>query len=365
MPSHKNQHFVPRCHLKPFSVGRQGLAINVFNITSVRGIKNAPVKGQCSRNYFYGKDLRIEKILQSTEERYADLVCRLTTPGYILDATDGLMLKRFICLLNGRTEMAARRRALSMEDMKDAIFTTRDHLEETQLTDEDVIRMSLSTTVATWHLVDDLKVCLLRNTTRHPFVTSDDPAIVTNRLHLHRLKCGAFGLMSSGAIMMLPLTPTICAFAYDGDVYTLENVGGWVTLTKDNDVQSINEHQFLKCDKNIYFSTWEILELLKQEFACTSGRRLSQPWEIITADIEDEGDGWEQYKIVPRATHTNARKSFLNLRAMYPQPGRWLSLLRYRGGSHGFTNGSMEGFVRKSYVDAQLTDAADYTRHKF
>jgi hypothetical protein len=258
MPSHKNQHFVPRCHLKPFSAGRQGLAINVLNIPSGLAIKNAPVKGQCSRNYFYGKDLKIEKILQFSEERYADFVRRVSRPGYVLSADDIFMVKRFTCLLNGRTEMAARRRALSMEDMKDAIFTTRDHLEETELTEEDVVRMSLSTTVGTWHLVDDLKTCLLRNKTDHPFVTSDDPAILTNRLHFQRLKSPAFGLMSSGAILILPLTPTICALAYDGDVYSLENVGGWVSLKKDVDIRSINDHQFLKCGQNIYFSMWEI-----------------------------------------------------------------------------------------------------------
>ena len=211
MPSHKNQHFVPRCHLKPFSLAGEGLAINVFNVTSERDIENAAVKGQCSRSYFYGKDLRIEKILQSSEEAYGQLIRRITTNGYNIDAADSLTIKRFICLLNGRTEMAAQRRALSMEDMKDAIFTTRDHREEVEITDEDIIRMSLSTTVGTWHLVDDLKICLLRNETKVPFLTSDDPAIITNKLYLQRLGSHSFGLMSSGALLILPLTPTICA----------------------------------------------------------------------------------------------------------------------------------------------------------
>ena len=32
MPSNKNQHFVLRCHLKPFTLNGEGVAINIFNI---------------------------------------------------------------------------------------------------------------------------------------------------------------------------------------------------------------------------------------------------------------------------------------------------------------------------------------------
>ena len=71
MPAHKNQHFVPRCALKPFSLGGTGDAINVFNIASKRAIRNAPVKGQCARAYLYGKDLKAEQLLMTLEGNYA------------------------------------------------------------------------------------------------------------------------------------------------------------------------------------------------------------------------------------------------------------------------------------------------------
>jgi hypothetical protein len=54
MPEKKNQHFVPRCALKPFSLDGAGAAINLFNISRAREIRNAPVKGQCARDYLYG-----------------------------------------------------------------------------------------------------------------------------------------------------------------------------------------------------------------------------------------------------------------------------------------------------------------------
>jgi hypothetical protein len=188
-----------------------------------------------------------------------------------------------------------------MADMQDAIFTTRETKENLDLSEEEIIRMSLSTTVQTWHLSDDLKVCLLRNDTEHPFLTSDDPAIVTNRLHLQKLKAPTFGLMSSGLLFILPLTPRICALCYDGDVYSVENRNGWALVKTSSDVAAINQHQYLKCGQNIYFPIWVKLTCLEKEFQSASGRRLAQSWEVIVGDLVDEGDGWEEYKAVSRS----------------------------------------------------------------
>jgi hypothetical protein len=63
MPAQKNQHFVPRAALKPFTLSSEGAAINVFNIKRDRAVQDAPVKGQCARDYFYGKDLKLENKL--------------------------------------------------------------------------------------------------------------------------------------------------------------------------------------------------------------------------------------------------------------------------------------------------------------
>jgi hypothetical protein len=163
MPSHKNQHFVPRCHLAPFAVGCAGAAINVFNVRLQKGIRNAPVKGQCSKSYFYGRDLSIEKILQGGEGLYGRLLRDIMSPNYSLRDSDSLLIKRFICLQNSRTEMAVQRRALATGGMRDAIFSTREVKEEIDLSEKTIIVESLQTCVQIWHIVDDLKVCLLKN----------------------------------------------------------------------------------------------------------------------------------------------------------------------------------------------------------
>lgn len=56
MASNKNQHFVPRCHLKPFTLDSTKKNINLFNIDREQILENVPIKNQCSSDYFYGSD---------------------------------------------------------------------------------------------------------------------------------------------------------------------------------------------------------------------------------------------------------------------------------------------------------------------
>lgn len=104
MASNKNQHFVPRCYLKPFTLNGEGAAMNLFNIDRQRFVYKAPVKNQCSRDYFYGKDLILEKQLQTYEAEYAGLLSRIRSPGYVLEADHKVILSRFWLLQYLRTE---------------------------------------------------------------------------------------------------------------------------------------------------------------------------------------------------------------------------------------------------------------------
>ena len=73
MAANKNQHFVPRCYMRPCTVGAEAKAVNLFNLDRAKAIPNAPLKGQCSGDYFYGEDLRLEHALGAT--RGLETVC--------------------------------------------------------------------------------------------------------------------------------------------------------------------------------------------------------------------------------------------------------------------------------------------------
>src|SRR5215471_12348105 len=77
----KNQHFVPRCLLKPFTYQNEGRAINLYNIRGDRLIERASVKGQCARDYLYGKDGKIETSLSRIEGSFNSMRERIAHGG--------------------------------------------------------------------------------------------------------------------------------------------------------------------------------------------------------------------------------------------------------------------------------------------
>ena len=119
MPALKNQHFVPRCHLRPFTLDGEGLAINLFNFARRRAVPNAPVKNQCSADYFYGKDLHYEKNMQVIEGLYSAAISRISVPGYALTSGDREVFRAFWVLQHLRTEAASRAFAAMSDEIVD------------------------------------------------------------------------------------------------------------------------------------------------------------------------------------------------------------------------------------------------------
>jgi hypothetical protein len=103
MPENKLQHYVPKCHLRPFFSGNEGAAINLYSVGSDRLILSAPMKDQCARDYFYGKDKRLERALQDPEGSYATVVAKAAAEPTSIDAEDLAILREFALLQSFRT----------------------------------------------------------------------------------------------------------------------------------------------------------------------------------------------------------------------------------------------------------------------
>src|SRR3546814_11333675 len=92
-----------------------------------------------------------------------------------------------------------------------------------------------------------------------PFVTSNNPAILTNRLHLQRRHkaLNSFGVKSAVAIFVLPLNSKLCAILYDGAVYSYGGRERWIDAAKPVDLAALNALQVLGCASNVYFRDWD------------------------------------------------------------------------------------------------------------
>ena len=194
------------------------------------------------------------------------------------------------------------------------------------------------------------------------FLTSDDPAVLTNRWYLQRINRQDFGIGSAGVILLLPLTPRVCALCYDGDVYHVTNVNGWSNIVRVEDVLAVNEHQYLKCMANIYFSNWSDLERIRKEFSVMAQGRLARSTRITVADLVESGAKGETFRSIPAGEASTSRKSLLHMQTMYPVPQRWPSVIRYRSNPSIYTNGSAMGFVRRSFVGAE--GGANFRKYK-
>ena len=348
MASNKNQHFVPRCYLKPFTKNQEGAAINVFNLDRERFIADAPVKSQCSRDYFYGKDELLEKAIQAVEGAFGAVLRSLQAPRSELTALHKTVLRRFWLLQHVRTEAASRRSVeMAAESDKAAAveaFAYRNGIRE-------AVHLAMRIYADMMNAIDDLKICLVRNRSPVPFVTSDDPAVLTNRWYLEdrRANGRSFGLQSSGALALLPLTPDILCIAYDGDVYSIPHKFGWTEIRSVADVRAFNQHQYLNCFANIYVHDLAHSDEVRAAFKAATSRRLESRHAVHIAILDELRGDYSRYRIVPPGEALD-REALIHSEVLFPKPTAWPALLRWRPGGSVYTNGTGIKYVRKAWV---------------
>lgn len=346
MASNKNQHFVPRCYLRPFTLNGENQAINLFNIDRLRFIAGAPVKSQCSSDYFYGEDLRLEKVLQVSEGAYAAALREILSPAYKVTDPHRDLLRHFCLLQHLRTEAASRRAVEMSEGMVEVIGDGVDF----RMSIRDAVLMSMRAFVENMDILEDLKICLLRNRTDMPFITSDDPAVLTNRWYLESKKTrgASFGLHSAGTLFFLPLSPKILCLGYDSDVYSLPHDDGWVDIRNTHDVNAINQQQYLNCRANIFIQDPVHAERIAQSFREVAHLRPTTTHKINYAVLDRSGHGHKRFRVVDRATVGEHEEALIHTQAVHAQPSAWPRQVKLRPNGCVYTNGTGLGFVRKN-----------------
>lgn len=341
MANHKNQHFVPRRLLKPFSLDGEGKAINLYAINKDLLVSDAPVKSQCARNYLYDEDGKIEAELAEIEGGYGKAVGRVVTGD---ETEDDLKSLRFFAYLQlRRTEIAAHRLRAIDEGLFEEIFG-KDEPEKQP--DRYYMLQSLDICGKTKDRIEDLKVRIIENRTNVEFVISDDPAVYTNRFAAQKQNKAGFGLMSSGLLLTMPLTTKLALICYDGLVYTAHDLEkGRIILAKHKDVEALNELQYLRATSCIYYSSWDSCEYVQKQFEAAKPHRTSE-FAVFAHYIPiDEEEN--TYRQVSKKEAKAAGKSIIHSTFKYPTPSAWLSKLSFRNKPKTFTNGTAVGHVRK------------------
>ncbi len=355
MATNKNQHFVPKAHFKPFTLNSDGAAINLFNVDSMRVVANAPVKNQCSRDYFYGKDQRLDDAIQAVEGRYASCITELSAGAKLSDVHE-LVLRRFAYLQHLRTEAVAKVAAQQSIAMSE--FAELNDIPSLRDATLSAVQVAMSHFAETMEWVDDLKVRIIRNKTNVPFLTSDDPSILVNRFYsASRKTIGlSFGCIHAGAVFFLPLTPTLSAVLFDGDIYSIVHCSGFVDLTSVGDVWACNELQALHCACNIYF-TGNIAETdLKTLFEGVSDRRVMSKFEVFKAALESSDGNVSTYVVRDDVGPDVCDEALIHIKSVRPKVVRWPSFLKFRNPKVGYFNDSQAGYIRRSMVHLHMSE---------
>ncbi|KAA8681608.1 DUF4238 domain-containing protein [Vibrio gigantis] len=361
MASNKNQHYVPQCYLRRFSSDDNRASINLMNIDRAKFVPNAPIKGQCSKNYFYGKDLRLEKALQPIENNLARVLDSVASKGYELTKEDSQFLLHYWILQQQRTEATSKRYVEMTGEIADAAKVPA---QEFKIEMEQAVQDSIAMFLEVRGYLDDLKICLVKNETDIEFITSDDPAVQASRLNMLTLRQTGrgFGLGSSGLFVALPLTPKIQFIAYDSDIYQIPSSKGWVRARQVQDIKFFNQLQILNCRANLFVSCSSQQVHLSNLLKSSLKNRPQSKFKINYLVLDESDVGQEVYRVVDRQEFQNHSKGMIHQELHYPSPSIWASFLRLKARKLAYSNGSAMGLIRAMH--ARMHPDSDFKKAK-
>ena len=342
-------------------MGADGLAISLINLDRKKLIRNAPVKNQCSKDYFYGTDEKLESAIQLIESGYARALSELGRDNRRLSEDKKIVFRTFWLFQHLRTEAAAMR-AVQMAE------TTRNLAEvppgEFTLGIKEAVQIACRSFVDAMHSLDDLKFCIIKNKTDVPFITSDNPAVLTNKWHLDNVRSpgNSFGMGSAGTLAILPLTPKLLFLGYDGDVYSIPNERGVVEIKNARDTIALNRHQFLQCVANVYLHDVAFANKLIKHYSDIEFARPKERHVVHYAQIDCTVGDHTRYVVIPPEERDKTKEAIMHSQIIHPHPKIWPSKIQIRSNGSVYTNGTGLGYVRLSHV--AMASTSDFWRER-
>lgn len=296
MADFKRQHYVPKFYLKGFSSNGSQKQINILLLKNDLVLKDAQLSKQCAKDYFYSKNTEVEKILGFVENSASSVFTKLAS-GSELSEFDFTVLRTFALLQYIRTDGARKRLRYGITEMlkPDGEFSD-------ELITEEQTYASLSNFSEMMNVTKDLEVKVLKNTSKTPFITSDDPAVLTNKFLAQKFdKFGGNGLGSGGVILTLPLSPDYVLFLFDPNIYTFGKSSLEIgELTDSREVVKLNGLQVINSMKCIYFNDWNYRNCLVKEVHRQKVARVESRVVVNHAVLDKSGasDTHKSFKVV-------------------------------------------------------------------
>jgi hypothetical protein len=238
-------------------------------LKSDRIVETAPIKTQCSRDYFYTKTPIFEdefcKIEGAQKRLFSEIIATgsVPTPG----SSDRSALSTCILFQEGRTVTTVEKSEHLLNQFGKAILRTHlekegrrdllEYLPKVKILQKDAVMEAVVQHIVMYPLIDDLDCTLFINQSKEEFLTSDHPIALCNNLPATSAPYGAnVGFSSRGLIILFPLSPHALLFLSDSEVYRVaKNDGGAAVIAQRKEVVELNLSQCFNAFENLYFAS--------------------------------------------------------------------------------------------------------------
>lgn len=275
MPDNKSNHYVSKFYLRNFSPNQK--SVGLYNLKTNFSFGDAPIKGQCCKDYLYGKDGQAEKALDDIETATSNIIKKIISTHKLPPrfSAEHIALMIFVLIQNARTlNAAAELNAMTDKVVKNLFIRHKkgqikqEDLDRVKVQYDNAVLQRISHAVEVYPLVMDLEIFLLVNNTGRRFITSDNPVVLYNQYLEERDYAGNTGLQSVGLQIYFPLSPKFLLLCYDGSVYSIH------PRLSDSDIENINGLQFLNAVENVYYhSEMTDLQSVSDAFKKIHGKR--------------------------------------------------------------------------------------------
>lgn len=314
MAQYKNQHFIPQYYFRNFS--KDDNTICLFNLNNERFVQDAPIRGQCSENYFYGQDPSLEMIFSNLESEAQKKIMKIINQGTINSLSDEEKqhLKSHILFQRGRTKLMyeieldlANRLldTLKPSIYQEAVESGKDisweAIEGTKITSKGWNSLAIS--MLGGLLLFDLNMVLLINKTKADFIFSDNPVILHNSFFNYSINGCTTGYTNTGLQIFYPITSKLMILLYDPSYYIIKRDD--IKLNKAKDIHRINGLQILHCDKNLYFENISSKDKIYDRYKQLKNKRPHQKSEMEMVGSRPAGD--DTYNPVMRTSTYNIK----------------------------------------------------------
>jgi hypothetical protein len=312
--AHKNHHFVPQFYFRRFS--NDGRSICCLVRSTGKVIQNASIKGQASKNLFYGSG-DVEGALAQVEGICSAALRGLDAVADIaaLDAEHSMGLLVHLSLQHSRTQ-AARQAAQPFQDRlmqlwaEVALNNNQELDEATRAQMQDMLPhlgadpvqaqgMSMGIAMQSADALSDLHALILVNKTNRPFIFGDAPVVFYNAACWDVKLRGVLGMASFGLMVLMPLDSGRCLLLLDEGAYEVRGERNNAVSVRDlRDVAALNKLQLHAASDCAYFEDATYERYVKALWQEESMRLQGHKGHVVQAPSFDAQSGEELGEIV-------------------------------------------------------------------